>query len=474
MRAVKSACAAAALAVACAAGCGTGPAMPGGPSSPTAPYGVTVTLDPAARHQVMQGFGGAVAFYTNFLSNHPARDRIYQALFGDLGIQMLRIANWSGNTGGPGAMNDTVNVVKAATAVLGHPPLLQMSAWSPPATLKSNASTKNGGTLARLTDGSGGYRYADYAQWWVTSLAAHAQAGVVPDFISIQNEPDYTATWETCLLAPAEDTNRAAYGSALAAVADALDAAAAAGAPRPKIIGPETAGIGGSSFDNHLTALMASGAVARLDGIAHHLYSGGNAALPSSFNAALNDVAGWSQSTGKPLFMTEYGPSDPEMFATAWLINNAVTVEGVSAYLYWPLTWPQTGAVPTALVTTENPTAPATWKLPDGWAITDLYYAVRHFSKWIEPGWQRVDATAGSALIQTSAFVSPDGTRATLVLLNTDTFEHGVTVDPGTFTAATTAVYRTSGTGERTADVGPLAGAITMPGRSIVTVTLGP
>src|SRR5436190_16489254 len=113
------------------AGCGTGPAstMP-----PATPHDVTVTLDAGTRYQVMQGFGGSLAFYVNFLVTHPARDRIYQALFADLNLQMLRIANWSGNSGAT-AMNDTVAAVQAATASLGHPPLIQMSAWSPPAAL---------------------------------------------------------------------------------------------------------------------------------------------------------------------------------------------------------------------------------------------------------------------------------------------------------------------------------------------------
>ena len=37
----------------------------------------------------------------------------------------------------------------------------------------------------------------------------------------------------------------------------------------------------------------------------------------------------------KPLFMTEFSPSSgPDMFNTAWLIQNALTVEGVAAYLH--------------------------------------------------------------------------------------------------------------------------------------------
>jgi glucuronoarabinoxylan endo-1,4-beta-xylanase len=457
------------------AGCGGAPPIPTSTPPPPAPYQVNVALDAATHYQVMQGFGGAIAFYVNWVSRHPNAAQIYQAAFVDLGIQMLRIGNWVGNQGdnGGSAINDTITVVQGATAALGHPPLIELSSWSPPASLKNNGHVQGGGSLGPATPG--GDKYADFAQWWTSSLAQHEAAGVIPDYVSIQNEPDFVASgWQSCLFDPTEGTN-AGYDKALDAVYKAFSAAAVAGTmPMPKLLGPEVSGIANNRVQGYVDALAASQQLGEIDGVAHHLYNGGTATSPTSFDTTMSQLTGLPGD--KPLFMTEYGPTSPEMFSTASLIYEAVTVEGVSAYLFWPLTWapPAAGAVPTGLVTTENPMAPSTWKSTNGFIINDIYYAVRHFSKWIDVGWIRAAATSDVGVVKATAFVSPDGTQATIVLLNTDSAEHAVTLDPGTFAFTTSAVYRTSGTSERTAALGPLPSPLVMPGASIATVTLAP
>ncbi len=89
-----------------------------------------------------------------------------------------------------GDFNATAAVVAGARAALGHDPLILMSSWSPPPSMKSVASFV-GGTLGQS---GGAYRYADFGQWWRSALDAYAAAGVVPTFVSIQNEPDFVPT----------------------------------------------------------------------------------------------------------------------------------------------------------------------------------------------------------------------------------------------------------------------------------------
>ena len=464
------------------AGCGgsSGGARGGVDSGPPAGFTVTASLDVGTRYQVMQGFGGSVAFYADWLTGHPHRDEIYQAIFADLGLQILRIGNWYGNSGGS-AFDDSVAVVRAAQASLGTGPLVLLSSWSPPASLKSNLDTRNGyktkdgATLA--STGGGGYRYADFGAWWAASLGAYADAGVVADFISPQNEPDFQPTasnpWESCLFDATEGPTHAGYDKALAAVFEATAGLAVV----PKIIGPEIAGISGSRIANYLAPLMSDPLAGDLAGVAHHLYSGGNPVFPASFNASMAAVAASATAANKPLFMTEFS-SGTDMFNTAWLIHNAVTVEGVAAYLYWGLTWapPAMSGPPSGLVTTENPSTSGQtqWTTARGYTINDAYYAVRHFSKWIGVGWQRVAVATTSSFVNASAFVGADDQQATLVLLNIDVNPHAVTIDAGSFGFGSSAVYRTSGTDERTNPIGPIDGPVMMPGRSLVTVTLGP
>ena len=71
--------------------------------------------------------------------------------------------------------------------------------------------------------------------------------------------------------------------------------------------------------------------------------------------------------------------------------------------------------------------------------------------------------------------MSPDGASLTLVLLNTDSQDHLVSVSPGAFPFGTLTVYRSSGDSERTTIVAPESdGSIALPSRSIATVTYTP
>jgi glucuronoarabinoxylan endo-1,4-beta-xylanase len=432
------------------------------------PIDVTVTVDVTERHQTLVGFGGAVAFYTNFLA--PRTDDIFKALFVDLGIDILRVANWYQNQSASGTTldtgftdADTVAIVQKATAAMGHPPKILMSSWSPPAYLKSNGVTK--GTRGTLLRAAGTYDYAQFADWWVRSIAAYTAQGVVPDYISLQNEPDFfNAGWETCQLDTAEDATNAGYGRALDAVS--AEIAGSTLDPKPKIIGPENSGA-----NNGVQRYLNNMSAASFDVVAHHLYNGGmagNDPAPDSFATSMTNVANAAANAGgKPIFMTEFAPQAPSLFNTAWMIQDALTTEGVSAYIYWGLIWapPAAGAAPAGLVTITGaaPSSPYT--------INDTYYAMKHFARWTDPDWVRVGAASSAAEVRSSAFLSPDGASLTVVLLNTDTADHVVSVGIGA-AFATTTVYRTSGTDERVTPVPYGADSIPLPAKSIATLVL--
>jgi glucuronoarabinoxylan endo-1,4-beta-xylanase len=461
--------------------CGGGGGAAGVDAGPPPPVPVTIDVEVATKYQVMVGFGAAAAYFANYPSIHPSSAAIYQTIFNDLGLQVLRIGNWFQNNNDNGAsLNATVTLVKGAQAALGYTPVLLMSSWNPEISLKSNGVNDAGGTLIKTA--SGGYDYADFGQWWSQSLAAYAAAGVMPDYISIQNEPNFSTTNEgTCLFDPTEDATNAGYGAALDAVKTAIAAASPPLTKVPKMVGPEVDGLANNRLTSYVNGITATGQLGELDAIAHHLYNGGTAALPNSFDAALSSAAQVAGSL--PTWMTEYAPNNPDMFDTAALIQNSVTVEGVSTYLYWDLFWPAApvGSPPEGLVSIESPSDPSTWRSPNGFFINDSYYAIQHFAKWIGVGWQRVGATASVGSVGVSAFLSPDGTQLTVVLVNTDGVDHPITItaggaDGGPPAFGTTAVYRTSGTAERANPLGPLPaeGGFDFPAQAIATVTFGP
>jgi glucuronoarabinoxylan endo-1,4-beta-xylanase len=448
-----------------AAGCGGGGASATDAGIDAGPVAVTVTVDPATTYQTMVGFGAAVAYYDASASMNPMSAQLFQTLFGDLGIQVLRVANWYQNNNDNNVGFTQTAAFVAAVHQMGYSPILLMSSWNPPQSLKSNGQLRNGGTLTK--NSSGGYDYASFATWWAQSLTAFAAAtgGIVPDYVSIQNEPDYTTNNEgTCLLDPTEDTTNAGYGEALHAVKAAVATAAAdptTGFAVPKFIGPENDSLNKSEFEKYMTGLTQAGYIAELDAVAHHDYGSGTDSIPNTFNYNLMGVAA-SAPAGTPIWQSEYAPNTQNAYNTAWLIQNSVTVEGVSTYLYWDLYWPSA----TGLVSTNS----------TGYTINDDYYAVQHFAKGIATGWTRVGATPSAGSLLTSAFLSPDGTRLTLVLINTSASDYQVTIAPGTFAGTTSAIYRSSGITERYAALGPLdaTGTFSMPPASIATVMLTP
>jgi glucuronoarabinoxylan endo-1,4-beta-xylanase len=180
-------------------------------------------------------------------------------------------------------------------------------------------------------------------------------------------------------------------------------------------------------------------------------------------------AAAATAAAGKPTFMTEYSPGAPNLFDTAWLMHTALTVEGVSAYIYWELIWAgQASPVPMVSIAKADPGSTYT--------VNDTYYALKHFAKWTDPGWVRVDATPSVAEVKTSAFISPDGKQLTVVLLNTDSVGHVVAVNPGAaFALSTVTAYRSSGTSERASQTAlGDDGGIALPSRSLATLTYGP
>ncbi|HTB60884.1 MAG TPA: glycoside hydrolase family 30 beta sandwich domain-containing protein [Polyangia bacterium] len=444
------------------------------------PVNVSVTVDSSVTHQTLVGFGAATAFQAYLLAGRT--DDIFQVLFVDSGLDILRLGNWYQNQGQttttatPFSDSDAVQIVQKATAARGGtPPKILMSSWTPPAYLKSNGVTRppfgsgSSAMAGTLIQNGGAYAYADFGDWWARSLQAYAAQGVVPDWVSIQNEPDFfTSEWETCVFGPTEGATvagiaAAGYGQALDAVSGAIQAASLASPP--VLLGPETTGFKGNIVQQYLSGLDPS----KLGGIAHHLYgSTDDNPAPDTFNASMLGIGKSGAAEGLPIFMTEYSPNAPTMFDTAWLIENALTVENVSAYLYWELVWSNSTPT-TGLVAIAGTSASASY------TVTDLYYALKHFARWTDPGWVRVDATSSVSTVRASAFVSPDGTSLTLVLLNTDSQDHTVSVSPGAFSFGTLAVYRSSGDSERTSSVAPESdGSIALPSRAIATVTFTP
>ena len=442
---------------------------------------ITARINVAKTHQTIDGFGAATAYYQNWIAEHPNKKALYATFFKGLNLSILRLQNGYRPAKSADFAKNDADIVRGAQTALGHPIRILMSSWSPPAALKSTGDEKYGGTLAQE---NGAFVYDKFANYWADALGAYKKVGITPTWVSLQNEPDWKADWETCLFQPKETPDDkgvalAGYDKALAAVHRRFQSVPGA----PKLLGPETLGIGNQRVQDYLGA-GDSAQARQVDGVAFHLYYGGDHQAPDTFIPALNGIR--DSYPAKPKWMTEFGRSDG--FQTAWCIHNSLTESDANAYVYWAGLWPGVDT----LITIDNPEAPrTTWKQPNGFAPTDRYYGLKHYSYFIGPGYTRVDATVSDPTVKVSAFVSGDKTRLVAVVLNTSlTAPAKLALNMAGFTAKSSAMYRSilppptvtpttgekigvCGPGERFRALGALPkGLLTLPPRSIVTIVL--
>ena len=426
----------------------------------------TATIDSTKTYQTIEGFGGATAFYDGWISDHPYKQEIYTNAFAGLNLSMLRLGNWFRYPANSNFDVPASDIVSNANRILGHPIPVLMSSWAPPAFLKSNGQVGNGGTLVFT---NGGFACTNFANYWYDSLLAYRSNGVSPTWISIQNEPDWAAGYDSCVFHPTEDTvngtNYASYSKALDATFQRLTNLPSP----PKILAPEVLGIGYNDVQNYAATMNSNS----FYGVAHHLYHGNSGTTPDGYISAMQGVT--NVFPGKPKFMTEYGLTN--MIGCAWLIHDCLTVEQVVGFNFWSLVWPPSGA---GLVNQENPYNLSSWtNAPPGTAtqshgywLTPSYWAMKHFSYFINPGYKRVNATDDDTNVLTSAFLSPDSLRLVVVLINrSSNAPSAMTLNFGAFNVGKSSVYQTAGT-NRFQWLGSLTNSQALPPLSLTTVVL--
>ncbi|HEU5076500.1 MAG TPA: hypothetical protein VFU02_20055, partial [Polyangiaceae bacterium] len=198
-------------------GCGPSTSEPG-PSRTQTSLDVSIGVNLSERHQTLEGFGAAVAWYDNWLTEHPNKAELYELIFDELGIDILRLRNRFRYQAEFAV--ESQEIVAEGSRSLGRDLTVLMSSWSPPPDLKSSGQTdctdQVSCTLIREGDG---FPYEAFADYWNDSLDAYAALGIVPKFISIQNEPDYHPNgWEGCMFAATETPDLPGYDRALEAV----------------------------------------------------------------------------------------------------------------------------------------------------------------------------------------------------------------------------------------------------------------
>lgn len=388
----------------------------------------SLTVDPTATKQKIVGFGAGSVYYQNWITalGTETQEALYDTAFTGLNLSLLRIGNWLQDESA--SLSNDATIIKAGKKRLGSQMKILMSSWSAPASLKPsgdvNGSAANGdSTQATLNTSSndiyGNYVYGEFAHWWKTSFQKYQEAGIAPDYISLQNEPDMFAKYEETLFAPTETARRAGYAQALNAVYDSLSTLDGA----PVIVGPEPLGIGYNTFQNYMAQLDNG----KLGGYAYHLYNAGNgndSSLtnynnPENFRSPMKEIGSSYGSDTKPIIMTEFcsmsdNGKEEYMTGLAHIMQVGFTDGKLNGYIAWELFWGE-GVGQLIGVCTKN------WGdcTEDAVTISPEYHAMRHYSKFVSPGWRVVESTVnGGSDLYAVAFRSADCDSISIVVTN--------------------------------------------------------
>lgn len=192
-------------------------------SNITGKTALSIAIFPNEKFQQIIGFGGAfteAACYNIMTANPRAIEKIMKACFAKDGLnyslgriainscdfaleQYTYVAEGDTNLHSFDLSHEFKYVVPSimiATAYHNEPLRLVASPWSPPAYMKSNASMIKGG---RVKD--------EFKPLWAEYMACFVKQmrsiNIPIEFLSVQNEPEATQRWESCLYTGKEEAD---------------------------------------------------------------------------------------------------------------------------------------------------------------------------------------------------------------------------------------------------------------------------
>lgn len=378
-----------------------------------------VTVDFGAPQQTIRGFGGSTAW----LGHMPSA--VSAALFSPtngLGLSILRLRiDPEGTSTGGGSKGDPYETgewdyeaANGADAVAANSnAIVFASPWTAPAIWKLNGtSTTVSGTVfneafnATCTEGAGycgGYldpnHYADYANY-LEDFVKFFNATNSPQrlyAISMQNEPEENVTYESSVWTPQQMDTWIA-GNASIITSDAYST---------KLIMPESDSFNPVDASIALSDSSAQGLISIIGG---HIYG----VSPAPYTIPSGD-------SPKEIWMTEFGPLSSATLTWAQAlttygesIHNSMVTGQYNAYVWWGLFGSASGSCATAAGTCGL--------VDDAGNVQPMGSVMGQYSKFIQPGFVRVSATATPVSgVYVSAYSNSSPSHYVIVAINSNT-----------------------------------------------------
>jgi O-glycosyl hydrolase len=443
---------------------------------------VTISIDKATKYQTIDGFGFFGA-YDVWWGKTMWNDAWGEKVISDLGITIWRNEWFPPSI--PGVNQDAdwnkqkpvVIGLKAAADKFGVNLKNIVTVWSPPADIKwqcsftwagdANAtrnpgvvSTKNGGTLNPD-------KYAEYADRLKTCIQSYKDVGVDLYAISLQNEPMFSQSFNSCTY-----TN-AWYCELLNNVVPKIKSTW----PNVKIFGAENMlEMEGKDINwpvfYHSAIKNDASAKNNLDLLAVHGYTDGVSPSTGSELAKMwaNHLEQFSKPMNKTVWMTETSGyvdsweksgSKPGALNLAMDICSGLIFGNMSGWVWWQGS--ELGSI-------------GEYNLMNGTTSGKKYYASKHYYRFVRPGAVRVKSTSDDSDIFVSAFEHISKGTNTIVIVNAGATDKSMSLE-GAGLSAEFSIYLTTSGADNCKLIGTVksgaGNSFVMPAKSIVTLQAG-
>src|SRR6185437_1899303 len=295
--------------------------------TPMLTFGQAATVNFNNQHQIIDGFGGSSAWQGQL--NTAELNTLFKNGTGQLGLNILRLRIDPTMAWAQEAAN-AKNAKALGATVFATP-------WTPPASMKTNNNTVGGQLLTTS--------YAAYASYLNQFINYVGTSNI--DIISLQNEPDFNPTYESCSWNATQFHNFCLNN---------------AGSIIKPVMMPESFHYDFTLSDQTLNDPAAAKNISYIGG---HLYG----VEPQTYTNAINH--------GKPVWMTEWNATDYS--ATGLMVLGKQILDcmyqNYNAYVYWWVAEAGNGIISSS-------------GTPNGYG-----YIMAQFAKYVRPGYYRVDAT---------------------------------------------------------------------------------
>jgi len=412
-----------------------------------------VIVDGAKQYQTIEGFGTCLIAWSGRFRELYRKEEFQKIYVEGVGCNMLRVNMWGPTFEKPTEdlkqircedFNMEANGGRAQIFVDFGRGILKLNpdikiigtVWSPPSWMKVNKSItdKKSGAI-RAADYRGFSNRVDpkyfrhFCKWMVEYVKLHDKLGVPFYAVSFGNEVQFTQSFESCVWDGKD------YANIIVMLREILNAE---GYGDVKTFGPETMTShmyeGGTG--SYVKAIKDNpSAMAALDIFATHGYEDGvKAEMSANSSRRFWDLI---KDTGKPFWITEGGTGghdwpQPIQKGIGNALHNALVAGNCSAFVPWQITESRKNTHGIMLMREYTPKT----------------YTAMHYSRFIKPGAQCIDAQPGFDDIQVGAFLHPDSGELTIVAINPTEQEQRLNLSfKNLNVSASLKAYRTSASG---------------------------